>query len=158
MTALVLVAAMGRQREIGAGNALLWHLPEDLAHFKAVTLGKPVLMGRKTWESLPPRFRPLPGRRNLVLTRGAPIDGAETVRTLAEALQAVANDSELCVIGGAEVYALALPLAQRLVLTEVDAVYPQADAHFPPLPTALPDTPWLTAGSGLRYRFHDLRT
>lgn len=157
MTALVLVAAMGRQREIGAGNALLWHLPEDLAHFKAVTLGKPVLMGRKTWESLPPRFRPLPGRRNLVLTRGEPVDGAETVRSLDEAIARCAEAPELCVIGGAEVYALALPQAQRLLLTEVDAVYPQADAHFPPLPCPLPDTPWLQGANGLRYRFHALR-
>ena len=154
MTALVLVAALGRKREIGAGNALLWHLPEDLAHFKALTLGKPVLMGRKTWESLPPRFRPLPGRRNLVLTRGAPIDGAETVRSLDEALALCADAPELCVIGGAEVYAQALARAQRLELTEVDGMWPEADAFFPPLPFELPDLPWLTAANGLRYRFH----
>jgi dihydrofolate reductase len=71
MTDIVLVAACGRQRELGADNRLLWQLPEDLAHFRQVTLGKPVLMGRRTWDSLPARFRPLPGRRNLVLTRGA---------------------------------------------------------------------------------------
>ncbi|MBN8503392.1 MAG: dihydrofolate reductase [Burkholderiales bacterium] len=156
MTALVLVAAHGRHRELGAGNQLLWHLPEDLAHFKALTLGKPVLMGRKTWESLPPRFRPLPGRRNLVLTRGAPIEGAETVRSLDEALASCACDAELCVIGGAEVYALALPKAKRLELTEVDAAYPQADCHFPPYAAPENPPPWETAASGLRYRFLSL--
>ncbi len=157
MTELVLVAAMGRNREIGADNALLWHLPEDLAHFKAITLGKPVLMGRKTWDSLPPRFRPLPGRRNLVLTRGPAIEGAETLRSLDKALALCAGLPELCVIGGAEVYAQALPQAGRLELTEVDAQFPQADAYFPPLPLPLPDSAWQTAANGLRYRFHSLR-
>ncbi len=156
MTQLVLVAALGRQREIGAGNALLWHLPEDLAHFKQLTLGKPVLMGRKTWESLPPRFRPLPGRRNLVLTRGPAIEGAETVRSLDEAITLCAAAPELCVIGGAEVYALALPRADRLELTEVDAEFPQADSFFP---DTGPDWQrqegdWqASAANGLRFRF-----
>ncbi|MFN4115508.1 MAG: dihydrofolate reductase [Inhella sp.] len=156
MTELVLVAAMGRNREIGADNALLWHLPEDLAHFKAITLGKSVLMGRKTWDSLPPRFRPLPGRRTLVLTRGPAVDGADTLRTLDDAIACCADQAELCVIGGAEVYTQALPRAVRLELTEVDAAFPQADAFFPTLPMPLPDTPWLTAANGLRYRFHSL--
>jgi dihydrofolate reductase len=138
MTALVLVAALGRQREIGAGNALLWHLPEDLAHFKALTLGKPVLMGRRTWDSLPPRFRPLPGRRNLVLTRGEAIEGADTVRSLDEALALCAAEPELCVIGGAELYALALPRASRLELTRVQAVFDAADRWFP----AFEDASW----------------
>lgn len=155
MTDLVLVAAMGSQREIGANNALLWHLPEDLAHFKALTLGKPVLMGRKTWDSLPVRFRPLPGRRNLVLTRGPAIEGAETVRSLDEALALCAGLPELCVIGGAEVYALALARADRLELTEVDAEFPQADSFFPPLAEGWQweRQPWQTATNGLRYRF-----
>lgn len=154
MTQIVLVAAMGRRREIGAGNALLWHLPEDLAHFKAITLGKPVLMGRKTWDSLPARFRPLPGRRNLVLTRGAAVEGAETVRSLDEALALCAEAPELCVIGGAEVYAQALARADRVELTEVDAEFPQADAFFPPLPDPLAsEPPWQTSAGGLRYRF-----
>lgn len=156
MTDLVLVAAMGRKRELGANNQLLWHLPEDMAHFKALTLGKPVLMGRKTWESLPPRFRPLPGRRNLVLTRGAAIEGAETVRSIDAALALCTGQPELCVLGGAEVYAQALPRAQRLELTELDAEFPQADCWFPALPAALPDSPWQLAANGLRYRFHSL--
>lgn len=156
MTELVLIAAMGRKRELGANNQLLWHIPEDMAHFKALTLGKPVLMGRKTWDSLPPRFRPLPGRRNLVLTRGAPLAGAETVRSLDEALQLCAGEPELWVIGGAEVYALALPRATRLELTEVDAAYCNADTFFPALSSPLTDATWLHSASGLRYRFHSL--
>lgn len=159
MTDVVLVAALGRRREIGAGNALLWHLPEDLAHFKAITLGKPVLMGHKTWESLPPRFRPLPGRRNLVLTRGAAIEGAETVRSLDEAIERCAGEAALCVIGGAEVYAQALPLAKRLELTEVDAEFPLADCFFPPFVDnwQCEHQPWQTASNGLRYRFLSAR-
>lgn len=157
MTKVVLVAAMGRERELGAGNQLLWHLPEDMAHFKAMTAGKPVLMGRKTWESLPPRFRPLPGRRNLVLTRGAPIEGAETVRSIDEALSLCADAPELCVIGGAEIYALALPRADRVELTEVDQAYPTADCWFPDLPAHFAryvgDWQQSAGSQGLRYRF-----
>ena len=157
MTELVLIAAMGRQRELGAHNQLLWHIPEDMAHFKALTLGKPVLMGRKTWDSLPPRFRPLPGRRNLVLTRGAPIAGAETVRSLDEALQLCAGEPELWVIGGAEVYALALPRAARLELTEVDAEFPEADCYFPNYSEhsicKISASAWQFATPSLRYRF-----
>ncbi|MBH9553010.1 dihydrofolate reductase [Inhella gelatinilytica] len=155
MTTLVLIAAQGRNRELGADNQLLWHLPEDMAHFKQLTLGKPVLMGRKTWESLPPRFRPLPGRRNLVLTRGTAIAGAETVATLDEALARCAGEPELWVIGGAQVYAQALDRAQRIELTEVAADYPQADCFFPALPENWQTVaaPWQTAASGLRYRF-----
>lgn len=156
MTELVLVAAMGRNRELGAGNALLWHLPEDMAHFKAVTLGKPVLMGRKTWDSLPARFRPLPGRRNLVLTRGPAIEGAETVRSVEQALALCAAEPELCVIGGAELYALALPLARRAEITEIDADYPQADCHLPLLGAgwqAEAEPAWQRSANSLRYCF-----
>lgn len=155
MTELRLIAAMGRQREVGAGNALLWHLPEDLAHFKATTLGQPVLMGRKTWESLPERFRPLPGRRNLVMTRGDAVPGAETARSLSDALTLCAAEPVLWVIGGAELWRLALPHASQIVLTEVDEVYPQADTHFPPLgPGWRVNGPevWQTSRTGLRYR------
>lgn len=158
MTDVVLVAAIGRQRELGANNQLLWHLPEDMAHFKSITLGKPVLMGRKTWESLPARFRPLPGRRNLVLSRGPAIAGAETVRSIEEAVQLCSEAAELCVIGGAEVYALALPLATRLELTEVDGEFAQADCWFPEWqvdtsPWQASPGPWQQGASGLRYRF-----
>ncbi len=127
---LTLVAALDRQRAIGVRNALPWSLPADLKHFKALTLGKSVLMGRKTAESL---GRTLPGRLNLVLTRQAqaPFDGMQPVDSLTMAIQC-AGEQELMVIGGAEVYALALPIAQRMVLTHVDSVVEHADAWFPP--------------------------
>lgn len=126
-----LIAALDRAFAIGKGNALPWHLPDDLKRFKALTLGKPVLMGRKTAESL---GRALPKRRNLVLTRGgrAPFEGMQAVASIEEALAIAARDGdELCVIGGGELYALALPLATRMHLTHVDTVVDGADAHFP---------------------------
>ena len=124
---LSLIAALDRHRAIGKGNALPWHLPADLKRFKALTLGKPVLMGRKTAESI---GRALPGRRNLVLTRSGrvPFDGMEAVASI-EAAIALAD--EVCVIGGGEVYALALPMATHLHLTHVDTVVDGADAFFP---------------------------
>ena len=129
--ALTLVAALDRRGAIGVGNALPWHLPDDFRHFKAITLGKPLLMGRRTAESL---GRALPGRRNLVLTRSGrvPFEGMEPVGSLAAARQAVAGADELMVIGGGEIYALALPQAARLWLTEVDTTVAQADAFVPP--------------------------
>jgi dihydrofolate reductase len=127
-----LVAALDRNRAIGRDNAMPWHLPDDFRHFKARTLGKPILMGRKTAESL---GRALPGRRNLVLTRSGrvPFDGMEAMASIDAALHAAANDGagELCVIGGAQVYALALPLATALHLTRVDTMVEGADAFFP---------------------------
>ena len=112
---LVLVAALDREHAIGKGNTLPWHLPDDLKRFKALTLGKPLLMGRKTSESL---GRALPGRRNLVLTRSGrvPFDGMEAVASIEAALTCATEAGEVCVIGGGEVYALALPHATRLHL------------------------------------------
>lgn len=131
---LVVVAAIDRQRAIGRGNALPWHLPDDLKRFKALTLGKPVLMGRKTAEAI---GRALPGRPNLVLTRSGrvPFEGQVAVGSLDEAI-ARAGAPELMVIGGGELYALALPRAARLHLTEVDTTVEGADAWFPPLDAA----------------------
>ncbi|MBS0192888.1 MAG: dihydrofolate reductase [Proteobacteria bacterium] len=128
-TRVTLIAALDRHRAIGKGNALPWHLPDDLKRFKALTLGKPVLMGRKTAQSL---GRALPKRRNLVLTRSghAPFAGMETIASLDAALAQV-KDEELCVIGGGEVFALALPLATRMHLTFVDTVVDGAEAFFP---------------------------
>jgi dihydrofolate reductase len=128
--ALSLLAALDREYAIGKGNALPWRLPDDLKRFKALTLGKPVLMGRKTAESL---GRALPGRRNLVLTRrgAVPFDGMEPVASLAKALDAVAGVDEVSVIGGGEIFAETLPLAARLHLTWVDTVVDGADAFFP---------------------------
>jgi dihydrofolate reductase len=129
---VALIAAIDRRGGIGRGNDLPWRLPDDLKRFKALTLGKPVLMGRKTADSL---GRALPGRMNLVLTRSghAPFDGMQAVASVGEALEiALANGAEeLCVIGGAEIYALTLPLADRLHLTHVDTVVEDADAFFP---------------------------
>jgi dihydrofolate reductase len=129
---IVLVAALDRERGIGRGNAMPWHLPDDFRHFKALTLGKPVLMGRRTAQSL---GRALPGRTNLVLTRSGqvPFDGMQAVASLDEAvaLAAAGGADELCVIGGGEVYALALPRADVLQLTHVDTVVEDADAFFP---------------------------
>jgi len=127
-----LVVAMDRNRAIGKGNQLPWHLPDDLKRFKALTLGKPILMGRKTADSL---GRALPGRTNLVLTRSGhpPFDGMQVVASVEEAREiALASGAqELCVIGGAEIYALTLPMADRLHLTHVDTAVDGADAFFP---------------------------
>ncbi|MEO7478511.1 MAG: dihydrofolate reductase [Lysobacteraceae bacterium] len=126
---MILVAALDRHRAIGRGNALPWHLPDDLKRFKALTLGKPVMMGRKTAESL---GLALPGRRNLVLTRSGhvPFVGMEAVASLDAALRSVGGD-ELMVIGGGDVFALTLPIATRMHLTHVDTVVEDADAFFP---------------------------
>ena len=128
---LALIAALDRNFAIGRDNALPWHLPDDLKRFKALTLGKPLLMGRRTAESL---GRALPGRRNLVLTRSgrAPFARMEAVASVDLAIAAAEDDAtELCVIGGGEVYALCLPRATRMHLTHVDTVVAGADAHFP---------------------------
>jgi len=128
---LTLIAALAKNGVIGIDNKLPWHLPEDLQHFKALTLGQAVIMGRKTWESLPPKFRPLPGRHNIVVTRDTAYlaAGATVVHSLEDAAAAAA-DKTAFVIGGAELYRQALPLASRLELTEIDADF-AGDAHFP---------------------------
>ncbi len=131
-----LIAALGeRTRAIGHGNGLLWQLPEDLKRFKALTSGHPVVMGRKTWESLPERFRPLPGRTNIVVTRDAAYDAAsaEVAASLEDALARASRapgGEEVFVIGGGELYAAALPYADRLYLTLVDDDT-EGDTHFP---------------------------
>ena len=127
---LVLVAALDRSRAIGRDNALPWHLPDDLKRFKALTLGRPLLMGRRTAESL---GRALPGRMNLVLTRSgkAPFAGMVAVDSLAAAREQVADAAELMVIGGADVFRMALPEAQAMHLTWVDTVVEGADVFFP---------------------------
>jgi dihydrofolate reductase len=133
---LSLIAALARNGAIGRDNDLPWRLPDDLRRFKALTLGKPVLMGRRTAESL---GRALPGRRNLVLTRSgkAPFAGMEPVGSLDAALHMADGAAELCVIGGADVFAVTLPLATRLHLTWVDTVV-EGDGvvFFPPLDLA----------------------
>lgn len=125
---ITLVAALGSNRGIGLGGKLPWHLPAELQHFKRHTMGKPVVMGRRTWESI---GRPLPGRQNLVVSRNASYlaEGCLVVCSLVEAVEA-AEGFEIMVIGGGELYRQALPLASRMVLTMVDLA-PDADTWFP---------------------------
>lgn len=127
-----LIWAQARGGVIGQGGVMPWHLPEDLAHFKRVTQGHPVIMGRKTWDSIPPRFRPLPGRRNIVVTRQQnwQENGAQRSPSLPEALQLCDNAEQAWVIGGAQIFAQALPLADELVVTEIDADF-EGDAFAP---------------------------
>lgn len=135
---LNLIYARAANGVIGKNNAIPWHLSEDMAHFKQLTLSCPVVMGRKTWDSLPPRFRPLPGRTNIVITRQGDwqADGAQRATSLADALaQCKATheaDQTVWVIGGAQIYAEALPLADRLEVTEIDQDF-DGDAHAPVL-------------------------
>jgi dihydrofolate reductase len=133
MTQVVLIAAVARNSVIGRDNQLVFHEPADLRHLRAMTLGCPVIMGRKTWQSLPAKFRPLPGRRNVVVSRDAGFEaaGAETAGGLDAALALLADAPKVFVLGGAQLYALALPTAQQLVLTEVDADL-VGDTFFPP--------------------------
>ena len=131
---LNLIYARAANGVIGKDNALPWHLQEDMAHFKRTTAGSPVIMGRKTWDSLPPRFRPLPGRRNIVVTRQADwvAEGAERAGSLPEAVSICTDAAETWVIGGAQIYAEAAPLAQRAVVTEIDRDF-DGDAWAPVL-------------------------
>ncbi|MFZ2855401.1 MAG: dihydrofolate reductase [Rhodocyclaceae bacterium] len=132
-----LIAAVAQNRAIGKDNQLLWHLPDDLRYFRETTRGKAVIMGRKTWESLPAAFRPLPGRHNIVVTRDRQYvaGGATLAHSLPEAIAAADGGGETFVIGGAELYRQALPLAERLYLTEV-AQAVEGDAFFPEIPAA----------------------
>jgi dihydrofolate reductase len=129
MSTISLIAAVARNGAIGKDNALLWRLPEDLQFFKRTTLGCPVIMGRKTYDSI---GRPLPGRRNIVVSRNPAWSaaGVETAHSLDAALALVADAHKVFVIGGAQLYEQALPLANELVLTEVDADY-DGDTFFP---------------------------
>jgi dihydrofolate reductase len=133
---LKLIYARSRNGVIGRDGQLPWHLPADLAHFKQTTLGQAVVMGRKTWDSLPERFRPLPGRTNIVITRQTDwyAQGALVAHSLAQAMSLCPAPGPLWVIGGAEIYAQALPLASTVVVTEID-VEVQGDAHAPKLGT-----------------------
>jgi dihydrofolate reductase len=153
-----LVWAQARGGVIGRDGTLPWHLPEDLARFRALTRGATVVMGRATWLSLPERYRPLPGRRNVVLSRtpGFVADGAEVCPDLRTALLP-AGEETIWVIGGAQVYAAALPHADHVALTEIDLAV-DGDAHAPRLggdwrlERAEPETGWLESASGVRYR------
>jgi dihydrofolate reductase len=132
---IALIAAVARNGAIGRDHQLVFDEAADRRHFRQATQGCPLVMGRKTWNSLPPRFRPLPGRRNVVLSRdpGFVAPGAEVVHSLDQALALLTDANQVFVIGGAQVYAQALPRAQRLVLTEIDADF-AGDTFFPPWP------------------------
>lgn len=163
MTSLGLVWAQSTSGVIGRGGDIPWRVPEDLARFKQVTMGHTVVMGRRTWESLPARVRPLPGRRNVVMTRqaGYRADGAEVVGSLEAAWAISETEPETWVIGGAEIYVLGLPLATRCEVTEVeiDLARDDDDALAPALDESwLGETgEWQVSRTGLRYRFHSYR-
>jgi dihydrofolate reductase len=155
-----LIWAEAHNRVIGMNGKMPWHLPEDLAHFKRATLGAPVIMGRKTWDSLPERFRPLPGRTNIVISRqaGFLVDQVapdlHVTTSLEASLDMASQHPEVWVIGGAQIYAQALPLANKIIITKIDAAF-AGDAFAPVL-----DSYWVetkrephTATNGLRYAF-----
>ena len=156
-----LVWAEARGGVIGDGGTIPWHVPEDLAHFKELTLGGTVVMGRRTWQSLPPRFRPLAGRRNVVVTRDRSwsAEGADVVHALDEILDAagsVAGSAPVWVIGGGEIYTQSLVKASRLEITEVDLDVPgdtTAPAIDPALWRVVAETPWQESRTKTRYRF-----
>jgi dihydrofolate reductase len=153
MTHITLVVAIDAQRGIGVDNKLPWHLPEDLAHFKRVTLDRPIIMGRKTFDSI---GRPLPKRRNIVVTRNRAWthEGVDVASSLADAI-ALAGDEPASIIGGAQVFKEALPLADRMIVTHIDAVY-RCDTFFPEIDPAV----WTVtareehrSGDGVAYAF-----
>lgn len=155
---LNLIWAQSSSGVIGRDNGIPWRLPEDMARFKDLTMGHAVIMGRRTWESLPAAFRPLPGRRNVVVTRQADYmaDGAEVVTSLADAPL-----GDAWVIGGSEIYGLAMPLATRCEVTEIDIDLRRDDddALAPVLDESWAGTAgdWQDSTSGLRYRFSSYR-
>ena len=131
---LHMIYARARNGVIGKQGQLPWHLPEDLAHFKRTTLGQPVVMGRITWESLPEKFRPLPGRTNVVVSRQTSFKatGAQVVSSLEAAMALFPTNEVVWLIGGAQLYAQALPLVSQIVVTEIDADF-EGDAFAPSL-------------------------
>ncbi|MGF3055675.1 dihydrofolate reductase [Microbacterium sp. YY-01] len=159
MSLIGLIWAQAHGGVIGADGGMPWHVPEDLAHFKQTTLGSPVVMGRRTWESLPPAFRPLPGRRNIVVTRNSEWadEGAETAPSMDDALAQAAADSPdtIWVIGGGEIFRQVLPHATIASVTELDLAVTGADTFAPALDdfTVSDEGPWQTSRTGIRYRF-----
>lgn len=156
-----LVWAQARDGAIGRDNTIPWRVPEDMARFKELTMGNPVIMGRKTWDSLPPAFRPLPARRNIVVTRddGWSADGAIRAGTVDEAL-VLADGEPVSVIGGAEIYRATMGRATDLRITEIDVDVDGADAFAPqigPEWEAISTGEHLTSRTGVGYRFVDYR-
>jgi dihydrofolate reductase len=156
MSRINLIFARAANGVIGKDNTMPWHLPEDLAHFKRQTQGCPVVMGRKTWDSLPPRFRPLPGRSNIVVTRQSDwqAEGALRAAGLPEALSLCGDAPDIWVIGGAEIYRQAEPLAVRAEVTEIAQDF-EGDAFAPVLGAAWQETARSAqlSASGLAFSF-----
>lgn len=159
---IVLVWAEANGHVIGKDGVMPWHLPEDLAHFKRATLGGPVMMGRRTWESLPERFRPLPGRENIVVSRDAAFEatGATLVGSLEAGLDHVAGEARVSVIGGGQIYRAALAFATELIVTKIatdvvgaDTFAPEIGAEWQLVEAGEP----LTAANGLGYCFERYR-
>ena len=164
MPEIVIIAAVAKNRAIGKDNQLLWNIPQDMAHFKALTAGHTVVMGRKTWESLPPRFRPLPGRRNIVISRQADYaaPGAELADSLENALKLASTADAggagaVFVIGGEQIYRQAMAVADRLEITEVDLA-PEADAWFPEIAAVDWEKTAKTEGAGFAFLTYLRRT
>lgn len=153
MTWAGLIWAQARGGVIGAGGGMPWHVPEDLAHFKEVTLGAPVIMGRRTWDSLPERFRPLPDRENIVITRSQDWS-AEGARRAASVEEAVRGHERVWIIGGAEIFRQVIGDADRLEITELD-LQVDGDAYAPPIDgwRLADEGEWQTSRTGIRYRF-----
>ncbi|WP_460800402.1 dihydrofolate reductase [Microbacterium sp. GXF6406] len=153
MTRVGLIWAEAAGGVIGAEGGMPWHVPEDLAHFKDVTMGSPVVMGRKTWDSLPERFRPLPGRENIVITRQQDWT-AEGARRAADLPAAVRGLDRVWIIGGAEIFRQMIGEADRLEVTELDLAV-EGDAHAPDRAgwRLADEGQWQTSRTGIRYRF-----
>lgn len=156
MSEIVLILARATNGVIGKDGVMPWHLPEDMARFRRITQGAPVVMGRKTWDSIAPRFRPLAGRRNVVVTRQAEwrAEGAERAASLTAALALTADAPVVWIMGGAQIYAQALPLAQRAEITEIHADF-DGDAFAPVFGPEWAETAREahTAANGLRFSF-----
>jgi dihydrofolate reductase len=153
LAGLGLIWAQAHGGVIGAAGGMPWHVPEDLAHFKALTTGNTVVMGRKTWDALDPRFKPLPGRRNIVVTRDPEwhADGAEVAHSIDDAL----TDDPVWVIGGAELFAATIDRAERLEVTELDLTV-DGDTWAPPIGAGwvvVDEGAWQESRTGIRYRF-----
>ena len=167
---LGMIWAQGHGRAIGRGGGMAWNVPEDFRFFKRMTLGHPVIMGRRTWESLGEKYQPLPDRQNIVVSRnsGFKAEGADVARSLDEAIaraEPTDPDSLIWIMGGAQIYEAALPLASVLSVTDLDYEVPEADAFAPDfafssgnenewlLRESSPDRGWHTSVSGIDYRF-----
>lgn len=158
-----MIWAQAHERAIGAGGTIPWHVPEDMALFKRVTLGHAVIMGRKTWDSLPENYRPLPGRDNIVVTRNAEFvaDGAQVAGSISEAIEIAraGGHDQAWIMGGAQIYADGLEYADGVVVTDLDLALDDPDVFAPAVPldwnitASEPDRGWLTSTSGVPYRF-----